>query len=206
MLQAIRGHEEIILYNNILFVSEQEQHQAIDFLNQEYQKESIDYPHKAPSFDSNAALWGAKTLYHSAQLVLYRENKDADLEKIIPDFSGKITPNSMLSADLCLRFIPEILAQLKLIDVEDKLIEVLEKILEKWHYSGISYEIPIENLDFITILSDACLRQLYLNRIIDCKNIKLATHPALQKHLIANLGIHGNEFWKAFQLAQIQHE
>ncbi len=206
MLRAIREHEEVILYNNILHVSEQEQHQAIDFLNQEYQKESIDYPHKAPSFDSNAALWGAKTLYHSAQLVLYRENKDADLEKIIPNFSGEITPNAILSADLCLRFIPEILTQLKLIDAEDKLIEVLEKLLEKWHYSGISHEIPVENFDFNTILSDACVRQLYINRIIDYKNLKLATHPALQKHLIANLGIHGNEFWKAFQIAQIQHE
>lgn len=206
MLRAIREQEEIILYDNILHVSEHEQHQAIDFLNHQYQKESIDYPHKAPSFDSNAALWGAKTLYHSAQLVLYRENKDADLEQIIPNYSGAITPNAMLSADLCLRFIPGILMQLNLIDAEDKLIDVLEKILEKWHYSGIAHEIPTESVDFTTILSDACVLQLYLNRVIEYKNLKLATHPALQKHLIANLGIHGDEFWKAFQIAQIQHE
>lgn len=206
MLQAIRQQEEIILYNNILHVSEQEQHQAIDFLNREYQKESIEYPHQAPSFDSNAALWGAKTLYHSAQLVLYRENKDTDLEKIIPAFSDKITPNAILSADLSLRFLPEIIAQLILIDAEDKLIEVLENILEQWHYSGISYEIPIEKLDFDTILSDTCLRQLYLNRIIENKSLKLAIHPALYTHIKAIFGIYGNEFWKAFQIAQLQHE
>ena len=179
-----------MLYDNILSISEEEKASAILFLRKEYLQESLDFPYQAPLFDDNAALWAAKTVYIAAQLMLYREHKAVDLRELLPDYEREMSPAAILSADLYLRFLPDMLIQLKMIDSEDKLIEILEKMLEKWHYSGIKYDFEIEKLDFEIIEKDLCVKQMYVNRVVFYKKNKLTEHPILQPLLLANVGIH----------------
>ena len=136
-IQTLRKQEEAVLYEKLLPISEQEKKEAADFLYQEYQQEALEYPYQVPEFDVFAALWAADFLYTALQLVLHREQKEQDLVQLLPDFPNEITPSAILSADLCLRFLPDVIIQLKLIDSEDALIEILEKQLTLWHYSGI---------------------------------------------------------------------
>jgi hypothetical protein len=199
MIQDLRQYEEVMLYGNLLHFSEAEQKETLEFLQSEYAKESTDYPFLAPDFDPSAALWGAKTIYLATQLMLYRENKVADIEVFLPDFMNKITPSALLSADLSLRFLPSVITHLKMIDPEDRLIEILEKHLYTWHFSGISYFLKPENLNFEVIVSDKCLYQLYINRVIEYKKLHFANHPALTEGIKANLSIFAEEFWKGFK-------
>ncbi len=200
MIKNLRQNEDVMLYNNILKVNEIETEIAIEFLKKEYQNETLNFPFQSPDFDKNAALWAAKTVYISAQLILYRENKSEDIPTLLPDFQDTISPSSILSADLCLRFLPDMLVQLKFFDSEDPLVEILEKILSQWHYSGINSPLEIDKLDFTVIDSDDCLRQLYINRIIENKSLNLAKLPPFKDNILANLGIYGKEFWKEFSL------
>ncbi len=204
MIKNLRQNEEVMLYDNILKFSEIEAENTINFLKKEYQNESLNFPFKHPDFDKNVALWAAKTVYIAAQLILYRENKSEDIPTLLPDFQSPISPSSILSADLCLRFLPDMLVQLKFFDSEDPLVEILEKILSQWHYSGINYPLAIEKLDFAVIDSDNCLKQLYINRIIENKKIHLAKLPHFKDTILANLGIYGKEFWKEFSLENQQ--
>ncbi len=190
MLEMLRQQEEILLYCNLLSISEEEKVEAILFLRKEYLQESLDFPYQAPLFDANAALWAAKTVYIAAQLMLYREHKEVDLLELLSDYEGDFSPAAILSADLYLRFLPDMLIHLKMIDSQDKLIEILEKMLEKWHYSGIKYALEIEKLDFETIENDLCVKQMYANRVIFYKKNALFQHPILQPLLLANFGIH----------------
>lgn len=195
----LREQEEIVLYNNILQLDTTELPSIITFLKKEYTNEAKDFPYSAPIFNENAALWAAQTVYIAAQLMLYRASKPVELVELFPDFEGENTPAAILSADLYLRFLPDILIELKMIDSQDLLIEILEKILEKWHYSGVNYSLPMDKLNFDAVTSNLCVKQLYANRIITYKKIDLAKHPIFQPWIAANLGIFNNEFWKEFK-------
>jgi hypothetical protein len=199
MLQQLRQHEEVMLYNNLLEVSETDANEALNFLAYEYRVEARNYPFLAPDFEPEAALWAAKTIYTAMQLMLYRKNESSDLAQLLPKYEAEINPSAILSADLTLRFLPDVLTQLHLIDFEDSLLTLLKEILQTWHYAGVGYALDESILDFSPILSNPCLYQLYLDRIIEKKKISLAQNPVFITGINANLGIFGDEFWKDFK-------
>jgi hypothetical protein len=200
MIKQLRQHEDIILYGNILTIDQLESIEATEFLRHEYENEMLGFPYTPPAFDEEAALWGAKTIYITAQLILYRENRGTELSGLLPEYTAEQTAAAILSADLCLRFLPDMLTQLKIIDTEDALIPILEEILTKWHYSAVPYPLNTELLSFEKINADDCLHQLYCNRIIDYKKIHMAKHPSFKGRIAANLGLHSETLWKDFKL------
>jgi hypothetical protein len=166
---------------------------VIQFLNTEYEKEKKEYPLLAPDFDADAAFWAAKTVYISAQLLLYRANKETDLPQLLPDFGQEQTAEAILSADLCLRFLPDIITHLQLIDPEDALLPLLQKIIHQWHYSGIAGELSTEHLDFEPVMHNPCLWHLYIDRVIAYQKKNLANLPILRDKIKASLGIYAKE-------------
>ena len=130
---------------------------------------------------------------------MYREHKEAELTDLLPAFTQPITTEAILSADLCLRFLPQILAEAKLIDPEDYLIPILESILNQWHYSGIGIPLSLKNLDFELIFSNPCLEQLYIDRVIDKKDKKRAELPQMLEKIRATLGIYSEKYWNEFK-------
>jgi hypothetical protein len=202
-LQHLRHYEEVLLFTNLLRFTEDEQKEAVHYLMKEYGEESLNYPFRAPDFNADAAGWAARTLYLASQLLLYREHKEADLPLLFPAYEGEINAAAVLSADLVLRFLPDVILQLKAIDPEDGLIAVLENHLKTWHYSGISYPLPAAELDFEVLASSPSLFQLYIDRVILYKNISLAKHPALKGKVNASLGLYAAVFWDEFKQATI---
>lgn len=181
----MRSAEEIILFNRISQITPAEENLLLEFLETEYQNECLDYPFTPPTFHPAAALWAARTLYFSAQLLLCRENKEQDLPTLLPAFTGDMNPSVILSADLCLRFLPDVVRQSKDIDVEDRLNTILEAILYDFHYSGIGLLTPTDTMQWY---SDPCLRQLYLNRVVQRRAAKLAEWPPVKAGLLLNMG------------------
>jgi len=196
MIQHLWEEEEVVLYGYLLNVSEAELKDVGDFLQKQYEEEAIGYPYQVPAFDTAAATWAAKLCYQAAQLLLYRENEEKDLPHLFKAYPGTMDAAAILSADLCLRFLPNLLSELKTIDPDDALIEILETILKTWHYSGINYDLAIEELDFEKILTNPCITQLYCNRIIHHKKIKLARQKDMQAFVLSSLGDYASIFWK----------
>jgi hypothetical protein len=195
MIRHLRQQEEVMLYANLLQTSSEEERLVADFLKAEYESETLEYPYKPPLYNEKAALYGARTVYVAAQLLLYRENKVEDIAVLLPGFTAEITASEALSADLCMRFLPDIIIQLKAIDPDDALIPLLDKILGNWHYSGIGYIKNMEGLNFSILTSDKCLNQMYINRVIDKKENKLAALPQLVDSVNASLGNYRTELW-----------
>jgi MoxR-vWA-beta-propeller ternary system domain bpX4 len=206
MIKNLRNNEEVLLYNNVLEISEADAIAVIDFLREEYQQEVVDYPFTSPLYNAEAALWAAKTIYTATQLLLYRKHKEVDLTLLLPNFDKEITASEILSADLCLRFLPAILTELKLIDGEDLLISILEEILYTWHFSGINYSLALEKLNLDVVCQDQTLQQLYLNRIVAFKNLPLAKHPTFKNKIDSNLGMYAQQFWKNYELETKNNE
>ena len=195
----LRTIEQIILYDKVMKISAQEEKETMELLQDEYEKEALDYPFQAPDFDKDSAFWASKIVYFSAQFLLNRENTAKDFNDFIPEFKGELSASAFLSADLCLRFLPQILEELKKIDADDIIIPVLEKHLLTFHYSAIGFDHEVESLDF-RFFKNECFKQLYLNRITDRKDTKLARIPELNTMLLENFGDYQQVFWKNFEI------
>lgn len=200
-ISSLRMLEELIVFGKMEIIPERDYKDVISFLEEEYLEESTGFPANAPSFDAEAALWGAKTIYAAAGVLLDRNQNNNELELLFPQYEGNIDAGSILSADLCLRFLPNILFPLKRIDIEDKVISLLEDILATWHFSGINYQLDYSKINFTTISDHACMYQLYCDRIIQYKNLELAQLPVFNSHIKGCLGLHTHIFWNELKTA-----
>lgn len=191
----LRTIEQIILTDKFVAISKSEEIDCISFLEAEYEREVLEYPGNGPEFNSAVALWAAKTVYLAAQLLLYREHEITDLALLLPDFEGKVEASAILSADLCLRFLPQITAEMKSMDADDPVIPILEKHLYQFHYSAIGFEIDIQKIDFDSVASNDCLLQLYIDRIVQRKAIKFTESDFIKKQLEIGFGDYQKIFW-----------
>ena len=165
-IRRVRGHEEVILWDNGLAISPGDEAEVGQFLADEYAAEALDYPHTSPAFDADAACWGARTVYVAAQLTLFRQHQPDDLPALLPPYAKPVLAGAMLSADLMLRFLPDVALFLTQIDADDPLIALLENHLHTWHFSAIAYPVIWDDLDLSTLTQNPCLHQRYIDRLL----------------------------------------
>ncbi|WP_163408199.1 hypothetical protein [Flavobacterium ajazii] len=191
----LRTIEQVILYDKIIVISKEEENEAVLFLETEYEKEILEYPGTTPGFNTQAALWAAKTVYLAAQLLLHREHKISELDAILPDYEKEFDASAVLSADLCLRFLPQILDEIRRIDPEDLIIPILEKHLSRFHYSAIGSDLNLENIRFDILQANDCLLQLYIDRIVHRRAIRWTQSDFIKKQLEIGFGDYQKLFW-----------
>lgn len=196
----LRKKECITLFSNIQEVSAQEEQEAEIYFEAEFEKERLEFLSDQLTCDKITAVWAAKVVYYSAQLYLIRENTANNLENLIPRFKGTREVPTILSADLSLRFLPEIIVALNSVDPEDPLIRMLEDILTEFHYSGIGYDLDLKRVNWDEELKDKTYRKLYLERIVEKKDYKLAEIPLINRLLIAEFGMHKDAFWRELKI------
>ncbi|WP_312394939.1 hypothetical protein [Chryseobacterium sp.] len=201
-LFMLRKDECITIFTDIQEISKKEEHDAADYFESEFEKERLEFLSDQISCDKEAAVWAAKVLYHSAQLHLIRKGTGKDLEKLIPKFKGKRDVSSMLSVDLSLRFLPQIIIVLQNADPEDALVKMLEEILFQFHYSGIGYDLNLEKINWEEELKDKTYRKLYLERIVEKKAYPLAEIPYINQLLIAEFGMYKDIFWRELKIVK----
>ncbi len=199
-LFLLRNDEHITIFTDIQKISKKEEQDVRFFLESEFEKERLDFLSDQINYDDEAAIYAAKVLYHSAQLYLIRKDTLKDLEKLIPKFTGKRNVSSILSSDLTLRFLPQIINALQSADSEDPLIKILESILLEFHYSGVGFELDLDKVNWEEELKDSTYRKLYLERILEKKAYKLAEIPYINQLLIAEFGMYKDAFWRELKI------
>ena len=199
-LFLLRKEECITIFTDIQEISQKEEQDAADYFESEFEKERLEFLSDQINCDHGTAVWAAKLMYHSAQLHLIRENTAKDLNKLIPSFKGKRDVSAILSADLSLRFLPQIISVLQNADPADTLIKMLENILRQFHYSGIGFDLDLENINWEEELKDKTYRKLYLERIVEKKAYSLAEIPYINKFVIAEFGMYKDVFWRELKI------
>lgn len=195
-LFLLRQEECITIFSDIHEISKKEEEDAMDYFQAEFEKERLEFLSDTIVCDTKTALWAAKVVYYSAQLYLIRENTAKDLNKLIPSFKGKREVSALLSADLSLRFLPQIVSALQQADPEDPVVKMLESILKQFHYSAIGSDLDPEGINWEEELKDKTYRKLYLERIVEKKAYQLAEIPYINRLLIGEFGIYKDLFWK----------
>lgn len=172
-IELLRTKRDIIIHSSFVQISEDDEQYVTSFLENEFQKERCNFPGELPEFNANAAIWGAKTIFIAAQLLMLRDIPEKEFDLLLPMYSGEINESTVLSCDLCLRFLPEIIEQAQDIDTYDELIQRLEKLLSDWTYSAIGFRNSTffnEEIDTNPYKSQA-MRILLAERIVRRKSL-----------------------------------
>lgn len=199
-LFLLRKDECITIFTDLQEISKKEEQDAADYFESEFEKERLEFLSDQINCDKETAVWAAKILYHSAQLYLIRENTAKDLQKLIPEFKDKRDISSILSADLSLRFLPQIISALQNADPEDTLVKMLENILQQFHYSAVGFDMDLPKINWEEELKNKTYRKLYLERIVEKKAYSLAEIPYINQLLIAEFGMYKDIFWRELKI------
>lgn len=198
-IHHLRTYEELILFTDKYDISASDEREAISFLEEEYNNESLHYPYNAPAFHKTAALWSAKLLYNVAFFFLCRNDNTSKLISVLKPYQTLPNPSEHLSADLLMRFIPDIYSQLKSIDAQDTILPVLESHMQMFHYSSVGTDILVDEVDVTELFTDPCFRQLYVDRVTHKKVQKLIAIQQIKGVIKENLGDYTKTFWQGFQ-------
>lgn len=201
-LFLLRKEGALTIFSDLKTLTKKEENDAEDFFESEFEKERLDFLSDKIPFNKEAAIWAAKILYHSAQLYLIRKDTAKDLEKLIPQYQGEKDVSAILSADLSLRFLPQLLDALQVADSTDPLVKMLENISHQFHYSGIGLDLNLEKINWEEELKYKTYRKLYLERIVEKKAYKLAEIPYINQLLIAEFGMYKDVFWRELKIVE----
>lgn len=205
-LFLLRKEGAMTIFSDIKLISQKEENDAENYFESEFEKERLEFLSDDIPFDKEAAVWAGKVLYHSAQLYLIRKDTAKDLEKLIPQYQGKIDVSTILSVDLSLRFLPQIVDALQVADSTDPLLKILENILQQFHYSGVGFDLNLEKMNWEEELKEKTYRKLYLERIVEKKTSQLAEIQYVNRLLIAEFGIYKDAFWRDLQIINTELE
>ena len=199
-LFLLRKEGALTIFSDLKTLTKKEEKEAEDYFETEFEKERLDFLSDQILFNKEATIWAAKILYHSVQLYLIRKDTAKDLEKLIPQYQCEKNVSAILSADLSLRFLPQLLDALQVADSKDPLVKMLENILHQFHYSGIGLDLNLEKINWEEELKDKTYRKLYLERIVEKKAYKLAEIPYINDLLIAEFGMYKDVFWRELKI------
>ncbi len=120
----------------------------------------------APVLDPQTAAWAARMLYQICQLVALRNLAAAEAEKVLRIRCPSERSASVdYSADLFLRYLPNVHAIAKRAAGDDPLVALIEQFAAEWPLSSIGID-GIEPGPVDSFVQDFSLRQLYVDRII----------------------------------------
>lgn len=205
-LFRLRKEGTITIFADILEIPKREEEDAATYFESEFEKERFDFLSDKIPFNREAAVWAGKVLYHSAQLYLIRKDTAKDVHKLIPQFEGRKDVSAVLSADLSLRFLPQVRDALHVADSADPVVKILDDIFLQFHYSAIGSDLFPEKISWEEGLKDATYRKLYLERIVEKKAYKLAEIPYINQLLMAEFGMYKDVFWRDLQIISTESE
>jgi hypothetical protein len=144
--------------------------------------------HEAPPLSMPSAAWAAMRMYRACQFLVYRQIEppviERDLAEPCPEPSS---PGICYSVDLSLRVLPELLSLARGLSDDDPLVLALLKLAHEWPLSSVGIA-NIGDIDIAAFIDDPCLRQLYVDRIIQRNDVSRLTDPRVSDVVREALG------------------
>ena len=141
-----------------------------------------------PAYSSETALWAATLFYRACQLLVFRDSGEAAVKAALggpsPDASD---PGAIWSADLTLRWIPDLVALARGISPGDPFVEGLVGLARRWPLSGVGVR-EAADADPAALVAHPALLSLYVDRIFERRESGRLRHPAVRAAAAAALG------------------
>lgn len=200
-IQHLWEHEEILIFQNKIKISKADESDCLLWLETIYDDVALDFPHSTPNFNGFSALWAAKLVYYSAYFIVHRKDNLSELPLYLNEFNEELDAGCIASADLFLKFLPEICRELQQIDHEDIVLDFLENIiLSEWVFSSVGYITSQNSSQLKIILENECLKGVFVSQIIENKDGNWVRNPEVYTLVKQSLGIYQEDFWEEFEL------
>jgi hypothetical protein len=171
---------------------------AVVHLRQYYDDDTQEMPAQTPDFDQDAALWAARYLYASVQFILMRELDESFMQQYLMPYDGPLSPAAIYSADLTLRYLPDLFNLAKGLSPNDPLVVRLRATAFAWPFSAAA--IPLEeDPELQMILEHPSLQRAYIDRILAVKDKQKCQHPACFPLVMEALGNYADVLWPQFE-------
>jgi len=139
---------------------------AREILNESFAEERLRIAGPPIDFDADTATHAAAVLWRACWFLLEHDEPPATLEKLLV-LPPHATAAAHLSADLTLRYLPQILRRARSLSADDVLPRLLSKILREWPLSGAHADVADEPLSPLTFADHPGLMLLYAERLAD---------------------------------------
>jgi hypothetical protein len=150
-------------------------------------------PGMAPALDPGVAAWAATLLAGAVRLVIVRDLGEEYVSRLFetgcpkPRSAGQ--PGIDYSADLFLRYLPQLVDFVKRLAPGDPLVEKLREVAASWPLSSVGMD-GLVPATIGTFVGHPGLRQLYVDRIMATGDTGRVNDPAVAETILASLGAH----------------
>lgn len=186
-----------VVANQIQAFEDDDVRSAITIIQQYYTRDILEMPGTAPVFCPEAAGWSAQYLYRMIQLMLLRHVEKERIQELLPACTVPLSPELIYSADLVLRYLPDVFSLAKSLSPEDPLVKQIVATAVEWPFSSVGIPLPIDP-DLGPILSHSSLQRAYIDRIIDAKDITRCNTPFIHALVQEALGNYPEILWQEF--------
>ena len=164
-----------------------------------YEQDSLEMPYDCPGFHREAALWASGYIFRVCQLILLRDVNETELMDWLKGFDGLQTAEVVYSADLLLRFLPDLFRLGSGLSPEDPLLAHLKLVAGQWPFSSVGIEkIKVSAGD--VIWQHPSLKYAYIDRIIQRKDLQRLKGDHERELLKETLGAHQQALWPGLEL------
>jgi hypothetical protein len=118
------------------------------------------------AFDAELALAAAELLRQASWALVNRDERMTDLVKRLKMPVSPLTPSQHLSADLTMRYLPQVLRRARGLDPSDPLVTQLANVLRTWPLSGVLADVAEPPLVPVQFGGHPGLMLLYAERLI----------------------------------------
>lgn len=196
-IQTCWQQGRVTVANELIDFSDEDKQQTVDALMQFYAQDALEQSGQVPPFNQNAALWAAIYLYRAVQFTLLRDKGAETVNEQLTPFNGTINAEAVYSVDLCFRYLPHLFNLARGLAPGDVLVQHLLQSAAQWPLSSVGMPANVEN-NLQVILNNDCLCRLYVDRIIEKRDVKRSTHALVNERVQESLGIYHHELWPGF--------
>ncbi len=142
----------------------------------------VHLPGRPPELDRECLKWAAGQFYHAAQLAVFRELGEDEIERRLsgPAPTRVRSPSAIYSVDLVFRRLPDLLRIVRAINPDDPLVKQLKEWCREWPLSSVGVP-DVGEIDIEPVLSDRCLSLMYTDRILEAQDEVRLNHPEVAR-------------------------
>ena len=150
-----------------------------------------DLAHDAPVVSLRAARWALRTLFAACQAFAHRSIPAEAVERALAvPCPTPASPSVALSVDLLFSVIPDLVSLSRGLDDADVLRVGLLRLAREWPLSSVGAGKLAGPLSLDAFVDDPSLRALYVDRILQRRDLTRLGHPRVDPALREALGDH----------------
>ena len=189
---------QVTVVDQLIPFTPQELLETQTILENYYHSDVLEMPGTAPAFDATAASWAAQYIYRIVQLAMLRDAGAAALTRWLTPYASASTAAQIYSADLCLRYLPDLLSLSKGLAPDDPLVQQIRETAMQWPFSSTGMNLPAQG-DITAIVASPSLLQAYADRIIATRDINRCNTTAIRNTVTASLGDYACVLWPDYK-------